>query len=45
MRNFTTKVFIKTAHKLNGLFDKAIKVLKNRSGEGFVDTAGASVRA
>jgi hypothetical protein len=39
MMNYTTMVFIKTSHKLNGLSGKAMKVLKSRSGEGFVDTA------
>ena len=39
MRNFTTRVFIKASHKLNGLSGKAMKVLKSSGGEGFVDSA------
>ena len=36
---------LNTRNKISALYFKATKALQNQRAEGFVDTAGASVRA
>lgn len=39
MRNIVNKVIINTTSKVSELAEKAKNILKDKSGEGFVDTA------